>query len=383
MTRVAPETPKSALVLGAGVVGLSTAIRLLEAGFQVDVLARDLPGDPLSIEFTSPWAGAHHVSVATGADMRLHEFDARTFNVMADLIKTDPHVPLYFATQREYREEPEPTGDAAALSQLSLMSRYHPNFRWLDRSELPKGVACGATFTCILIHTPSYLTYLVDRVKSLGGQIHRCGALSSLSDAFKVVPHFASAGVLVNCTGLGARTLVPDPKVFPTRGQLVIVNAPWVTEGKTRLGPARDGQPRVYDYTIPRPKTGHVVLGGCAEKDNWDPRPRADMARRIKERCLALEPDLLPPGKRGGTIDDLDVVQEAVGLRPTREGGIRIEADSIVNGSGERIPLVHNYGHGGYGYQSSWASAEAAVDLAQNVLSGGPGPDGIHRNARL
>lgn len=60
-----------------------------------------------------------------------------------------------------------------------------------------------------------------------------------------------------------------------------------------------------------------------------DPRPRADMSRRIKERCLALEPELLPPNKRGGTIDDLEVVQEAVGLRPTREGGIRIEADII------------------------------------------------------
>lgn len=53
------------------------------------------------------------------------------------------------------------------------------------------------------------------------------------------------------------------------------------------------------------------------------------MAQRIKERCLALEPELLPPGKRGGTIEDLEVVQEAVGLRPTREGGIRIEAESI------------------------------------------------------
>jgi hypothetical protein len=53
------------------------------------------------------------------------------------------------------------------------------------------------------------------------------------------------------------------------------------------------------------------------------------MSRRIKERCLDLEPELLPPNKRGGTIDDLEVVQEAVGLRPTREGGIRIEADII------------------------------------------------------
>ncbi|GAA5989400.1 hypothetical protein JCM10908_001296 [Rhodotorula pacifica] len=373
---------KSAVVVGAGVVGLSTAIRLLEAGLEVDIVARDLPGDLLSIEFTSPWAGAHHVSVATGADMRLHEFDARTFKVMSELIEQDPNVPLYFATQTEYREEPEPTGEAAAVSQLSLMSRYHPRFRWLKQSELPEGIVCGATFTCILIHTPSYLAYLLERVKSLGGRIHRCAALSSLADALEVDPSLSRANLLVNCTGLGARTLVPDPKVFPTRGQLVIVNAPWVKEGKTRLGPARDGQPRVYDYTIPRPKTGHVVLGGCAEKDNWDPNPRADMSRRIKERCLALEPELLPPSKRGGTIDDLDVVQEAVGLRPTREGGIRIEAGTIDNGRGETIPIVHNYGHGGYGFQSSWASAEAAVDLVKVVLSAG-GSTGTHRNARL
>lgn len=33
------------------------------------------------------------------------EFDARTFKVMSELIEQDPHVPLYFATQREYREE--------------------------------------------------------------------------------------------------------------------------------------------------------------------------------------------------------------------------------------------------------------------------------------
>lgn len=38
-------------------------------------------------------------------------------------------------------------------------------------------------------------------------------------------------------------------------------------------------------------------------------------------------PELLPPEKRGGTIDDLDVVGDAVGLRPTREGGIRLEVD--------------------------------------------------------
>lgn len=236
---------------------------------------------------------------------------------MSDLIRSDPDVPLFFAKQTEYREEvgsalhyawtgasleltrarlvqPEPTeGPGQHAGQLALMSRYHPNvsppcrllcallaisprsllaenqFRWLAPGELPTGIACGAEFTCILIHTPDYLAYLVGRVKHLGGRIHRCGALASLAAALEVDPSLSSADLVINCTGLGARTLVPDAKVFPTRGQLVIVEAPWISQGITRLGPAREGQPRVYDYTIPRPKTGHVVLGGCAEQNNW------------------------------------------------------------------------------------------------------------------
>lgn len=72
-----------------------------------------------------------------------------------------------------------------------------------------------------------------------------------------------------------------------------------------------------------------------------DPNPRADMTRRIKERCLALQPELLPPDKRyGGTIDDLQVVQEAVGLRPTREGGIRLETETLRESRGAHYDLM-------------------------------------------
>lgn len=39
-----------------GVAGLSTAVRLQEAGHHVTIVARDLPSDPKSIRFTSPWA---------------------------------------------------------------------------------------------------------------------------------------------------------------------------------------------------------------------------------------------------------------------------------------------------------------------------------------
>ncbi|BGP13922.1 hypothetical protein JCM10213_002566 [Rhodosporidiobolus nylandii] len=354
------------LVVGAGVAGLSTGIRLLEAGYKVDIVARDLPNDPKSIAFTSPWAGAHHVSSATGDDMRLHHFDARTFKVMSELIKENPDGPLKFAPQLEYREEARVEDEQGDLSQLSLISRYHPAFRWLSPSELPPGIKHGATFTAILIDPSTYLPYLVSRFTALGGRLQRSPPLSSLSSALSVHPSLRGAKLVVNCTGLGALGLVGDETVFPTRGQLVIVRAPWVTTGMTRIGAKGSG---VYDYIIPR-MNGLVVLGGCREAGNWDPNPRPELAERIKQRCLALNPELLPPNKRGGGIDDLDVVEEAVGLRPTREKGIRLEIDSIDAG-GRPLPVVHNYGHGGYGYQSSWGSAEAAVKLVKEALKTG------------
>jgi hypothetical protein len=48
-----------------GVVGLSTAIRALEAGFDVTIFAEKFPGDEKSIKYTSCWAAANHISVAT------------------------------------------------------------------------------------------------------------------------------------------------------------------------------------------------------------------------------------------------------------------------------------------------------------------------------
>ncbi|KAM0792405.1 hypothetical protein ACM66B_005084 [Microbotryomycetes sp. NB124-2] len=346
------------VVIGAGVVGLSTAIKLQQSGVDVDIVAQHMPHDPKTTEYTSPWAGAHHVSVATGADMRLHEFDKETFSVMSDLIKADPSVPLNFLRQVEYRESPRPKGND---DQLSLFESIYPDFSRLDTHELVPGTQYGASFTCIQIDTPAYLPWLLAKFAKSGGRLHRA-KLDKLSDVSRVLGE-QLIDVVINCTGLGASKLVGDADVFPTRGQLVIVRAPWIKEGRTRLG---DG---VYTYTIPR-RNGDVVLGGSAHANETDPKPWSWLTEQIKRRCIELQPELLPPEKRqGGSIDDLDVKELACGLRPTRKGGIRLEIDSKPLALGDKlVPLVHCYGHGGYGYQSSWATARVATELVHQAL---------------
>lgn len=69
-------------VIGAGCIGLTTAVELLRRGFPVLVLAHRLPGDPLSPDFASTAAGAHHLSFAASDDWRQRYLDIKTFDVL-------------------------------------------------------------------------------------------------------------------------------------------------------------------------------------------------------------------------------------------------------------------------------------------------------------
>jgi len=76
---------KNVVIIGCGVVGLTTAITIQEKGdYDVTIIAELFPGDPKSIRYTSNWAGGHHVSHATG-DPRMRKIDEDTLKVMWDL----------------------------------------------------------------------------------------------------------------------------------------------------------------------------------------------------------------------------------------------------------------------------------------------------------
>lgn len=63
------------------------------------------------------------------------------------------------------------------------------------------------------------------------------------------------------------------------------------------------------------------------------------------------------------------VLEEGCGLRPARAGSVRIELEWFEDLKGKRtVPVVHNYGHGGFGYQSSWGSAVAALELLERAF---------------
>jgi len=119
-----------------------------------------------------------------------------------------------------------------------------------------------------------------------------------------------------------------------------------------------DGHDEVL-YIMERAAGGGTVIGGCMQKGNWESQPDPNMALRIMKRAVTVWPELT--GGKG--IEALDVVRHAVGLRPMREGGPRVERE-VVDG----LQTVHCYGHGGFGYQSSYGSAKAVVKLVEEII---------------
>jgi len=190
----------------------------------------------------------------------------------------------------------------------------------------------------------------------------RRGSVKHISDAASLSHTKEKADVVVNATGLLARKLggVMDQGVIPVRGQIVLVRNESALEGPMIVTSGSDDADDELCYVMARAAGGGTILGGTYQKGNENSQPDPNQAVRIMKRAV----EICPPLTDGKGIDSLDIIRRGVGLRPVREGGVRISKETI-NG----IPVVHNYGHGGWGYQGSYGCAQGAVGLVLDILS--------------
>ena len=62
------------------------------------------------------------------------------------------------------------------------------------------------------------------------------------------------------------------------------------------------------------------------------------------------------------------MVTHNVGLRPYRKGGTRVEKEVLLDAG---AVVVHNYGHGGEGYQTSYGCAGDVVSIVDSIIDEG------------
>ncbi|KAF9515143.1 hypothetical protein BS47DRAFT_1294356, partial [Hydnum rufescens UP504] len=363
------------VVLGAGVIGLTSALKVQEAFNEANVciVAETFPGDPKSIKYTSLWAGAHHVSTTTNEWQS--NLDRETFTTMWEMSAPGGPAESCFLRlpQTEYFMDDKKLGKDC----LHTM----PNYRVLKSSELIPGAVSGVQFDTVTIDVHIYLNYLLSLFLSRGGSIHRSSLqhISQILDGTFSSPVGIPPSAVIVCAGLGARTLggVEDKTVHPVRGQTVLLRAPWIKFGRTTSH--SDG---TWTYIIPR-RNGNVIIGGTKFPNDWYPYPRPETTEDILRRAVAICPELVSPitfwnTNPKPTFEDLRplIIEEGCGLRPGREGGVRLEVEMMSSTARENspsvtIPVVYNYGqvvHEGYGYVASWGTASVAVKLLKTSI---------------
>jgi D-amino-acid oxidase len=339
--RSVPNSDCDVLVVGAGVTGLTTAICLAESGARVLIRAATPPGQTTSSVAGAIW-GPHLVEESD----RVAEWGLRTLAVLRALA-ADPATGVRTATGVEGTRGVRP---APGPSAAGLQGATEPPPAWLaglaaarcDVADLPAGFASGWRYSAPLVNMPTYLGYLRARFEAAAGRIE-AGTVRSLPEA--AAAH--GARVVLNCTGTGARDLLPDPALTPFRGQVVIAENPGLTE--FFIGLPDEVSELVYLF----PHEDTVVLGGTEVAEDWNTEPVPAVAERILRDCAAIEPRLA--GVR--------VLGHRVGLRPFRPR-VRLEAEA--HGTGPLV--VHNYGHGGAGITLSWGCARDAAALAAQAL---------------
>ena len=318
-------TNADAVVVGAGVVGLTTAICLSEAGLTTQIVSAAPPSATTSFA-----AGALWGLPRCGPPDRTRAWGKAGLEVLSALARS-PESGIRLVRGREVSADPATPSEWAYLVD---------DLRLCPPAELPAGFSSGWAYAAPAVAMPVYLDYLLDRFRAAGGSVSY-GAVSSLTSADAPL----DAPVVVNCTGVGARDLVPDPEVVPVRGQVVVVRNPGIEE--FLIDHTMQGAHYVYVF----PHGDVVLLGGTAEEGDWDMTARPGTAARIIADCSAHF-----PGLRG-----TEIVAHRVGLRPVRHA-VRLEAEPLGGG---RV-LWHNYGHGGAGVTLSWG---CAAELTAAVLA--------------
>ena len=324
------------VVVGAGVIGLSTALHLTERF--TGELEITLVSDKFPPQTTSDKAGAILTPLTiTKQDERLIRWMRGTFQKFHSIYKSEDNARAEITLQNGYLFLDE------ALSpdpwwKNEVFGFRHVDLDSVEASSLYVSPRCVdiVSFSTYIVESKSYTNWLLERVKKAGVTIHQ----KKVSDFSEL-----SYDIIVNCTGLGSRDLLDDKLLYPLRGQIVVVKAPWVRTWMMEEN--EDGIWHVF------PRSRDVVLGGTAQANDWNEIPDPETASHILKCCQEHIPSL----------SGAEIVGGWVGLRPQRDPICLESCDGPTNNF-----LIHCYGHGKKGVTYSWGCAQDIGHIIEQRL---------------
>ena len=260
----APGHAGPVAVLGSGAVGLSNAVLLQEAGFDVTIYTKALPPETTSNIAGGQWFPAFLYD----NDKRTPAFDAQllaaaTYAYRRYQIMVGPRWGVrwmrnYYLSHHAFHED-------GLIGTQSPLREMMPEHRDLAPHEHPfPGYEFVRRFDTPLIEPPVYLAAMLDEFRIAGGKVR----VREFADraAIQALPE----KLVFNCTGLGAKALFDDGELTPIKGQLTV------------LLPQPEVQYAVlYGDQYMFPRSDGILLGGTHEHGEWSLQPNLQRKQEL------------------------------------------------------------------------------------------------------
>jgi D-amino-acid oxidase len=347
------------VIVGAGVIGLSTAIALREAGYsQVTIVTSETTPNTTSDIAAAIWT-PYKVAPQQLADRLALE----TFVKLNEIIQLDNEKETGVYNISGYRydsdiNKPSFIEGKEDLFQYRLCK--HDDKQAFSNPVVTSEYSHAHCFVVPMVDTSIYMQYLTQLfTKKYNGTIIK-KHLKSIQDIT------TDYDLIINCAGFGSRQLFNDKNVLAIEGQISLCQLP-IVNNVTKS----DALNRQFYWSFHKHDAGSTyilprlnniyVLGGTAVSlsdevmDANNPYVCPNTAQDIIQRCKTLIPD-------PSVLDKGTIATKKTGWRPYRKNGIRLELSMEM----KNVPVIHSYGYGGAGITLSWGAANDAVRLVEN-----------------
>ncbi|KAG7446681.1 FAD dependent oxidoreductase [Guyanagaster necrorhizus] len=363
----APRNGRRVLIVGGGVTGLTSAWVLLDAGYDVTVVAEQwapaTPRIPSQIagalwEYPPAVCGKHTDATSLALSKGWSLTSYRIFDQLSKFLPAVKMRTANFFFGKAIEDMPEQLNKMREI-EVSCIKEFVRDPDLISKHAVNQhaGVVDAYSHLAPVIDTDAYMVWLSNLVATKGAKLMTQRINGDLLNSEHELLQTYGAVAIVNATGLNSLEAASDKACYPLRGALIRV----VNDGK-QFPKVKEALAVTHDNELSTDHEDIVFI--VPRNDNSELNLSLDSPeiKRMRERC-----NKFVPGLENAEYDpEAPFVQ---GLRPTRVGNVRVERERRQNKSNGGISrIVHSYGQGGSGFSFSVGCAIDILHLINQVI---------------